>query len=272
MRRLLLTLLAALSTLLLLPTLYLWHRSHRTADTYAHTTAANHVHLISSHAGALHIAQVDRTNLALAATPSSQFAHTPLQPGASWHDPYANFTNRIEWSAAGFAFISGQAPATLQVPLNTSGFGFSGGYSGSMLNLTATPQGLAGGTITLGSPTNVTAGASGALTFTPAGPGSLNVTSNAGGGLVTLNSGSLTFTGLTIGTEHHQALVLPYWFLALCLTLAPALWLNGALRRRRLRHRRQTNLCQHCGYDLRASTDRCPECGTAIPGAVTSPA
>jgi hypothetical protein len=41
--------------------------------------------------------------------------------------------------------------------------------------------------------------------------------------------------------------------------------LTGWLETREDRRRHRLGLCAFCGFDLRASTQRCPECGRAIP-------
>jgi len=48
---------------------------------------------------------------------------------------------------------------------------------------------------------------------------------------------------------------LPHWLFALLFALLPSVFLIRARRKPR-------NCCQSCGYDLRATPDRCPECGT----------
>jgi hypothetical protein len=53
----------------------------------------------------------------------------------------------------------------------------------------------------------------------------------------------------------------PHWLPAILFALAPTYWLLGP--RRRERRRRRLGLCLNCGYDLRASPERCPECGRA---------
>ena len=77
----------------------------------------------------------------------------------------------------------------------------------------------------------------------------------------------LLFSWLGFGLSHElppydvaaNAVWVPDWFVALLLLTAPVLYLN---KRRTIRHREQTGLCGHCGYDLRATAERCPECGT----------
>jgi hypothetical protein len=68
------------------------------------------------------------------------------------------------------------------------------------------------------------------------------------------------YTAPRLGDDAH-ILVAPLWFLALLFAIAPTL---AAKRWRRRRREARKGLCSRCGYDLRASTDRCPECGTAM--------
>ena len=50
----------------------------------------------------------------------------------------------------------------------------------------------------------------------------------------------------------------PFWFLLLASALAPARRAARGISEARLRRR---GLCPACGYDLRATPGRCPECG-----------
>ena len=55
---------------------------------------------------------------------------------------------------------------------------------------------------------------------------------------------------------------IPYWLPLSTLVLITAVM--GTLWYRSMR-RRQAGHCRSCGYDLRASKDQCPECGTPVP-------
>ena len=53
----------------------------------------------------------------------------------------------------------------------------------------------------------------------------------------------------------------PHWLAAILFAILPALHLRALIRSRRLHG---AGRCRDCGYDLRATPERCPECG-AVP-------
>lgn len=60
-----------------------------------------------------------------------------------------------------------------------------------------------------------------------------------------------------------RAVGAPYWFVLLLTAILPARRLRRWLA---MRSRLRKGLCRSCGYDLRGSPDRCPECGAAESG------
>ena len=59
-------------------------------------------------------------------------------------------------------------------------------------------------------------------------------------------------------TVNEYLMTLPHWFIALLFAILPA-WRFAATRRKP-----DSSSCPQCGYDLRATPERCPECGTAF--------
>jgi hypothetical protein len=74
--------------------------------------------------------------------------------------------------------------------------------------------------------------------------------------------GNFQYIGYWATSEDwYYAVGLPFWFVTLVLASGLAVSITKV---RRLRQLHGEGCCVKCGYDLRASKDRCPECGIAI--------
>lgn len=82
--------------------------------------------------------------------------------------------------------------------------------------------------------------------------------------------------GFTLGSDGgsglpRNVLIAPYWFVIVMLVAATAGLARLAWRRSRRGVAEDARPCARCGYDLRASPKRCPECGdVATPAAATT--
>jgi hypothetical protein len=83
----------------------------------------------------------------------------------------------------------------------------------------------------------------------------------------------VSLLGLGIGTvrpwynqpsSYHYAhrVRFPYWWLFAVFVVT---FIIRFRKRQKIRSRIARGLCPTCGYDLRATPDRCPECGSAVP-------
>jgi hypothetical protein len=76
----------------------------------------------------------------------------------------------------------------------------------------------------------------------------------------------------TLNGYWMNGVAVPYWFLALLAAIGSVPGVASLMARRRAAHRASNQLCPTCGYDLRATLGRCPECGAAPGPAPTATA
>jgi hypothetical protein len=78
-------------------------------------------------------------------------------------------------------------------------------------------------------------------------------------------AGSASGANVPRADRRYYWFVVPCWAAALLFGLLPARRAFAVARTRRAARRARAGRCIQCGYDLRATPERCPECGAAPP-------
>lgn len=78
------------------------------------------------------------------------------------------------------------------------------------------------------------------------------------------------YSGGTYVQRYWQRSV-PLWLVAALCGILPAVWLLKFWRARRRAARIRVGRCPVCGYDVRATPVRCPECGMLLPSSAQIP-
>jgi hypothetical protein len=77
---------------------------------------------------------------------------------------------------------------------------------------------------------------------------------------------SLRVLGIAIHID--SVIIVPVAMIFMAAFAVPLAWLLAPGTRAAFQRRVERGLCVNCGYDLRASQERCPECGEPIPKGV----
>jgi hypothetical protein len=80
---------------------------------------------------------------------------------------------------------------------------------------------------------------------------------------------SFQFLGIKFGGQWGDKsllwnLEIPYWMIVLAMLAFLAISIGWWRRERKRRQLQQAGMCPRCGYDLRATPDRCSECGSEV--------